>query len=70
MKSVDIAAKYQPPFKKILLFVVPFSKTANLAAKNIKKHYKKIKKRMMNLVFMTSMLSQPTPGNYITLFGT
>ena len=26
-KSVDIAPKYQPPFKKILPFVVPFSKT-------------------------------------------
>ena len=40
--SVDFAPKYQPPFKKILPFVVPFSKTANLAAKIIKKHYKKI----------------------------
>ena len=29
-KSVDFAPKYQPPFKKILPFVVPFSKTANL----------------------------------------
>ena len=27
-KSVDFATKYQPPFKKILPFVVPFSKTA------------------------------------------
>ena len=35
-KSVDFAPKYQPPFKKILPFVVPFSKTANLAAKIIK----------------------------------
>ena len=42
-KSVDFATKYQPPFKKILPFVVPFSKTANLAAKIIKKHYKKLK---------------------------
>ena len=40
--SVDFAPKYQPPFKKILPFVVPFSKTANLAAKIIKKHYKKL----------------------------
>ena len=40
-KSVDFAPKYQPPFKKILPFMVPFSKTANLAAKIIKKHYKK-----------------------------
>ena len=41
-KSVDFAPKYQPPFKKILPFVVPFSKTANLAANIIKKHYKKL----------------------------
>ena len=40
--SVDFAPKYQLPFKKILPFVVPFSKTANLAAKIIKKHYKKL----------------------------
>ena len=44
IKSVDFAPKYQPPFKKILPFVVPFSKTANLAAKIIKKHYTKLKK--------------------------
>ena len=37
------APKYQPPFKKILPFVVPFSKTANLAAKIFKKHYIKLK---------------------------
>ena len=42
-KSVDFAPKYQPPFKKILSFVVPFSKTANLAEKINKKHYKKLK---------------------------
>ena len=34
-KSVDFVPKYHPPFKKILPFVVPFSKTANLAAKII-----------------------------------
>ena len=65
-KSVDFAPKYQPPFKKILPFVVPFSKTANLAAKIIKKHYKKYK-MMMNLMFLTLMLSQPTPGIKIYL---
>ena len=62
-KSVDFAPKYQPPFKKILPFVVPFSKTANLAANIIKKHYKMI----MNLRFLTLMLSQPTPGIKIYL---
>ena len=41
-KSVDLAPKYQPPFKKILPFVVPFSKTANLAANIIKKTLHKI----------------------------
>ena len=44
-KSVDFAPKNQPPFKKILPFVVPFSETANLAAtkilKNITKSLKK-----------------------------
>ena len=40
--SVDFAPKYQPPLKKMLPFVVPFSKTANLAAKIVKKHYKKL----------------------------
>ena len=64
--SVDFAPKYQPPFKKILPFVVPFSKTANLAAKIIKKHYKKLQ-MMMNLMFLTLMLSQPTPGIKIYL---
>ena len=54
-KSVDIAPKYQPPLKKILPFVVPFSKTANSAATNIKKHYK------------SSMLPQPSPGIKIYL---
>ena len=34
-QSVDFAPKYLPPFKKILPFVVPLSKTANLAAKII-----------------------------------
>ena len=29
--SVNFAPKYQPPFKKISQFVVPFSKTTNLA---------------------------------------
>ena len=50
-KSVDFAPKYQPPFKKILPFVVPFSKTANLAAKIIKKTLQKIKKLWWILCF-------------------
>ena len=43
-KSVDFAPKYQPPFKKILPFVVPFSKTTNLAEKLLKNITKKLQK--------------------------
>ena len=47
-------------------FVVPFSKTANLAATIIKKHYTKLK-NYDEFDVLTLMLSQPTPGIKIYL---
>ena len=66
LKSVDFAPKYQPPFKKILPFVVPFSKTANLAAKIIKEHYTKLKNDDEFDVFDSDVITANSRHNNIS----